>query len=174
MSEEDIEKIFSELKKKVKPSKELTQRILAGLNVEKKNADILQEKGRVSIYQLILNQIHANMTKWKIVIPVVVVVLVIVGLVVAGTFKKTGQSTQETKNNAPTQENTETTEYVHVPAEVPVPAANGTVNDIIDSMTAFAQNEETVTVEEGNDASMVTIDSQAVSDFGQSYDENQF
>jgi len=176
MSEEEIEKLFSELKKKVKPSKELSQRILASLNVEKKNMDVLQkeDKGRVSIYELILNQIHAIMTKWKIAVPVALVILVIVGLMVIGAGRKTEQPNEQTKGNEPAQEETQTTEYVQVPAEVPVPQANGTVNDVIDAMTAFAENEQVITVEEGNDASMVTIDSQAVSDFGQSYDENQF
>ncbi|MCX6813977.1 MAG: hypothetical protein NT078_02095, partial [Candidatus Azambacteria bacterium] len=72
------------------------------------------------------------------------------------------------------QEQVQETEYVQTPNEVFVPRATGNINDVIDAMTALAENEQVIIVEEGNDASMVTIDSQAISDFGQSYDENQF
>jgi hypothetical protein len=176
MNEKEIEKLLSNLKGRIKPSKELTQKILADLDITEKenNRYILQEKGkgRVSNYELILNQIHTFMTKWKMAIPVVLVVLVVAGLMII----RSGQKTQPTPGAEPVQEQPQSagTEYVQIPDEVPVPQATGNINDVIDAMTAFAENEQVIIVEEGNDASMVTIDGQAISDFGQSYDENQF
>jgi len=176
MNEKEIEKLLSNLKGRIKPSKELTQKILADLGVTEKkdNRYILQEreKGRISNYELILNQIHTFMTKWKMAIPVVLVVLVVAGLMII----RSGQKTQPTPEAGSVQEQSQAaeTEYVQIPEEVPVPQATGNIDDIIDAMTAFAENEQVIIVEEGNDASMVTLDSQAISDFGQSYDENQF
>jgi hypothetical protein len=170
MNEKEVGKFLSDLKEKIKPSKELTRRILADLNIKEKedNPSVLTEedKGRISGYELILNQFHAFMTKWKMAIPVVLVVLVVAGLMII----RSGQKPQ------PIQEESRATdtEYVRVPVELPVPQATGNIDDIIDAMTAFAENEQVITVEEGNDASAVTIDSQAISDFGQSYDESQF
>jgi hypothetical protein len=172
MKEKEIEKLLSNLKGRIRPSKELTQKILADLDVAEKkdNRYILQEreKGRISTYELILNQIHIFMTKWKMAIPVVLVVLVVAGLMII----RSGQKTQPAPESV--QEQSTETGYVQTPEEVPVPRALGTIDDVIDAMTAFAENEQVIIVEEGNDASMVTIDGQAVSDFGQSYNENEF
>ena len=163
MSGKDLEKFFSGIKEKIKPSKELSQKILASFDITEE-----KEKGRISGYELILNQIHIFMTKWKMAIPVVLVVLVVAGLMIM----RSGQKTQPTSIQKQTQ--TTETKYVQIPNEVPVPQATGNIDDIINAMTAFAENEQVIIVEEGNDASMVTLDSQAISDFGQSYNENQF
>lgn len=172
MKEKEIEKLLSNLKGRIKPSRELTQRILVDLDVTEKkdNSYILQgrEKDRFSNYELILNQIHTFMIKWKMAIPVILVVLVVAGLMII----RSGQKIQPMSESA-WEQSTEM-EYVQTPKEILVPQATGNIDDIIDAMTAFAENEQVITIEEGNDASMVTIDSQAVSDFGQSYDENQF
>jgi hypothetical protein len=170
MSEKEVEKFLSNLKKKINPSKELTRKILADLNIADKTENLSvsteRNKGRISGYELILNQIHIFMTKWKMAVPVVLVVLVVAGLMII----RSGQKLQ------PTQEESQAinTEYVRVPVEIPIPKATGNIDDIIDAMTAFAENEQVITVEEGNDASMVMLDSQAISDFGQSYNENEF
>jgi len=165
MSGKDLEKFFSGIKEKIKPSKELSQKILASFDITEE-----KEKGRISGYELILNQIHIFMTKWKMAIPVVLVVLVVAGLMIM----RSGQKIQPFKETGYSPERPTETEYVQIPNEVPVPQATGNIDDIINAMTAFAENEQVITVEEGNDASMVTLDSQAISDFGQSYNENQF
>lgn len=163
MSEKEIKQIFSELKNKIKPSEELARKILAGLDISEKPE---KNKGRLLNNELILNQIHIFMNKWKFAIPILLVVLVVAGVIILRPDKK----------QAATQEQKGETEgvYVQVPAEVPVPAALGTIDDVIDTMTAFAENEQVITIEEGNDASMVTIDNEAISDFGQSYNEKEF
>lgn len=159
MSEKEIKKLFSSIKGKISPSKELSRRILADLSLTEE-----KEKGRISKYELILNQTHILMTKWKIVVPVVLVVLVVAGLMILR-FGKESQPTIETSLGH---------KYVQVPNEVPVPKATGNIDDIIGAMTAFAENEQIITIEEGNDASIVVIDGQEISDFGQSYNENEF
>jgi len=169
MGEKEVEKFLSNLKEKIRPSKELTQRILADLNVVEKKENlstIEKNKGRISGYELILNQIHTFMTKWKMAVPVVLVVLVVAGLMII----RSGQKPQPVQEESWATD----TEYVQVPIEIPVPQATGSIDNVINAMMAFAENEQVITVEEGNDASMVTLDSQAISDFGQSYNENQF
>jgi hypothetical protein len=110
------------------------------------------------------------MTKWKMAVPIVLVVLVVAGLMII----HSGQKIQPVLEPAQEQSQSAETEYVQIPEEVIVPQATGNIDDIINAMTALAENEQVIIIEEGNDASMVTIDSQAISDFGQSYNENEF
>jgi len=160
MDEKEIKKILSNLKERIKPSEEFAKRIVANLEIRE------EEKGRLSSYELILNRIHNLMTKWKFVVPVAIAVLLIIawGIIKFGPLGAVPPSTTE-------QEQTTTEQYVQVPPEIPVPEPDGQIDNAIDALTALSANEQTVIVEEGNDASMVTIDSQAISDFGQSYDE---
>jgi len=168
---------LSQMKDKVNPSEDLCQKILADLSVTEKaeNRYNLQneEKGRVSGYELILNQIHNLMTKWRIIVPAAMVVLLVVGIGIFR-FGQKRQTVNQENEQIMEQSEQEFTEYVEIPKEVSVPESIGTIDDVIGALNAFAENEQVIIVEEGNDASMVTIDSQAVSDFGQSYDENQF
>jgi len=170
MSEEEIEKVLSKLKEKTKPSEEFAQRIVAKLEIREK------EKGRLSGYELILNRIHNLMTKWKFIVPAAIAVLLIVvwGIVKLGLKGPVPVSITEQEKTKTEQEQNTAEQYVQVPPEISVPKADGQIDSTIDALTALSANEQTIIVEEGNDASMVTIDNQAVSDFGQSYDENQF
>jgi hypothetical protein len=170
MDEKDIKKLLLSLKEKTKPTEEFAQRIVASLEIREK------EKGRLSGYELILNQIHNLMTKWKFVVPAAIVVLLVVawGIVKLGPKGNVPVSTTEQEKTTAQQEQTITEQYVQVPPEISVPKADGQIDSTIDALMALSANEQTTIVEEGNDASIVTIDSQAVSDFGQSYNENQF
>lgn len=162
MDDKEIKKLLFNLREKIKPSKELGQKILADLNIDLQK----ENKGRLSGYELILNQIHIFMTKWKMAIPIFLVVLVVVGLMVFRSGQKI-QPTGDIKNDREAGD-------VQVFEEIPIPEATGKIDDVIDAMTALAENEQLIIFEENGDTSMVVIDSQAISDFGQSYNENEF
>ena len=166
MTEKELEKFLSQLREKVKPSEKLVQKIMADLEMREK------EKGRLSVYELIFNQIHNLMTKWKIIVPVVIVVLAIFvwGIV---QFGPKGPTTGPETGQPDSGEYVEK-EYVKTPPAVAVPQVTGDINDTIDALTALSENEMIVITDEGNDASLMDFDSQAISDFGQSYNENEF
>ncbi len=169
MENGDLRKIFSSARKVV-PTKELGQRILANFKVTKEQENrylLLKDKGRFSFLELILNQIHNLMTNWKTVIPVAIVVLVLVGLAVFQFTQrpslKKGVGTIETEQP-----------LVMVPKEVSVPEADGSIDTAIAAMIALAENEQTICLEELNDALLLNLDTQAIDDFGQSYDQITF
>lgn len=54
------------------------------------------------------------------------------------------------------------------------PAATGKIDDTINALVLGATNEQTtISAEEGN-STLINSDSQAINDFGQTYDETQF
>jgi hypothetical protein len=173
MTEKELEKFLSQLKERVKPSEKLAQKIMADLEVTEAREN---EKGRLSGYELNLNQIHSLMNKWKVIVPAAIVILIVAvwGFARFGLRgPTTGPESELSTGKEPVEEFVEK-EYVKTPEAVSVPNVTGDVEDIIDAMTALSENEMVIITEEGNDASLVTLDSQAISDFGQSYDENEF
>src|SRR4030042_3404186 len=169
MTDKELEKFLSQFKKRVKPSERLVQKIMADLEVTEARE---KEKGRLSGYELNLNQIHNLMNKWKVIVPAAIVILIVAvwGIIQFGpkaptTGPESGLSTEEEFVEK---------EYVKTPEEMPVPNVTGEDDDIINAITALSENEMVIITEEGNDASLVTLDSRAISDFGQSYDENEF
>ena len=188
MNDKELKKFLSQFREKIKPRKELTNKILADLNVteEIENRYTLQEKkkGRFSGYEIIFNQIHDFMTKRRIIVPATIVVLVIIvwGIIQFGqrvpiTGPETGPSAGEEQTGKQTGEQTAEyveKEYVKTPPEVSLPQVTGDIDDTIDALTALSENEMVIIVEEGNDVSLIDFDSQAINDFGQSYDENEF
>lgn len=166
MTDKELEKFLAQLKEKVKPSEKLAQKIMADLEIRER------EKGRLSGYELIFNQIHNLMTKWKVVVPVTIVVLAIIvwGIVQFGPKSPTTGP----EIGQPGSEEYVEKEYVKTPPEVSVPQVTGDIDDTIDALAALSENEMLIITEEGNDASLINFDSQAISDFGQSYNENEF
>ncbi len=164
MTEKELEKFLSGLKAKIKPSKQLAQKIVADLEIREKS------KGRLSGYELNFNQTHNLMKSWKVIIPAAVVVLL---LLIVG-FSYLGPKRIQPTSGPQDQLGAEQEKFVETPNPVPVPKTTGDINDTIDALTALSENEMVIITEEGNDASLVTLDSQAISDFGQSYDENEF
>jgi len=158
MNDKELEKFLSQFKTKIKPSEKLARKIVANLEIK----------------EIIFNPIHNLMTKWKVIVPVVIVVLAILvwGIIQFGqkgliTGPEGGQLTGE-------EEEYIEKEYVKTPKEVSVPEITGDIDDVINAMSAFSENEMVIITDEGNDASLINLDSQAISDFGQSYDESEF
>ena len=58
--------------------------------------------------------------------------------------------------------------------EIAPPAATGNVDDLVAATMAEISDEELLLKEEENDPSFLILDSQEISDFGQTIDESEF
>jgi hypothetical protein len=151
MHEQDLEKKLSQLKN-IRPSIKLVDKVISDYNQS--------IKGRISFNELISNQIYNPMAKWKIIVPLVVLVLVIVVL------GATELNLFDNKN--------ELGKAQDVSKEMlPIPEATGNIDDTIDAILTFSENEGILMGEEVTDANLLTADSQEIIDFGQSYNENE-
>ncbi|MBU4284933.1 hypothetical protein KKF60_02945 [Patescibacteria group bacterium] len=101
------------------------------------------------------------MTKWKILVPIVIIVLVIV-IFGINEFNLINNGDNSAKIQDVSKE------------MLPIPATTGNVDDIIDAILTFSDNEEILMNEETADINLITADSQEINDFGQSYNENEF
>ena len=170
MKEKEIKKIFSYAKEKIKPSEKLSQSILANLDIAQVNKKLPQTfktnktKGRISFNGLNFNQIHNLMTNWKVVVPVILVVLVAAGLLVVSFSQKPMPQRQAEQPKT----------VVEIPQEVPVPQATGNIDDAVDALIKEAEDEENQALGEDGELPLLTVDSQTISDFGQSYNEKDF
>ncbi len=129
-------------------------------------------KGRTSFIRNIINQIHKSMNlNWKIAFPIVgIVAIIAVLLIYSQSFKEPTQYTGEKTLKQELAEKTQASK----PKEVTIPKATGNIDDAINAIIAFSTNEEYVLDEEDIDASLIEADNQAISDFGQSYGEDEF
>jgi hypothetical protein len=59
------------------------------------------------------------------------------------------------------------------PAEIIPPPATGNIDDAINALIQDAANEQVIAAEEDADTSLIDLDSQEISNFGQSYNENE-
>ena len=58
--------------------------------------------------------------------------------------------------------------------EITPPKATSNIDDVVNALIKGAEDEGNQTLGEDIESSLLTADNQAVSDFGQSYDENDF
>ena len=106
-----------------------------------------------------ISQIHETMTfNWKIVIPVGLAIIVVAIFAYTQFVMKAPQYATETTTGE----------------EIALPQATGNVDDAVNAILAAVLNEQSVLQTEESDASLITSDTQAISDFGQSYNENAF
>lgn len=189
----ELEEIFQILdllniqKEKIVPSQELLTKIIANLPTaksvteekasrylynrgEQKPNDYAWHKGRPSEI-IIKPKIHDLMTiNWKVWAPlgiVAVAVLVIIGFFQFGTKAPQTPVAEETTQApiaTPTQE---------LPVAVTKPAT-GNVDDAVNAILAGVSDDLALFADAEKDADLLAADSQAISDFGQSYNENEF
>jgi len=112
--------------------------------------------------------------KWKIIIPVVVILALIAGYLQIKNAKQniteeTPINFQEQQEQAQKQQEQNTT----IP-EVVLPVATGNIDDTVNALLQDSSSETGILQEEMADADIIADDSQAISDFGQSYNENEF
>lgn len=143
-------KILARQKEKILPPKELLSKIIT--NTETERYSYREEKGRPSIINIIFNQIHNFMApKLKLTLALIAIVAVI------GIF-----SYYQLGLRAPQQ----------LAKEGVLPKATGNIDDAVISLLQDASSEELFFENElSGDISLVNMDSQAIDDFGQSYNE---
>lgn len=59
-------------------------------------------------------------------------------------------------------------------APVAIPQASGNVDTAVDAILVGVSDDQALFADAEKDAELITADSQTISDFGQSYDENEF
>lgn len=107
--------------------------------------------------------------KWKIIIPVIVILALIAGYL---QFKnKTQNIFEPAPVNAPEQQGQAATTTI---TEVVPPVATGNVDDTVGALLQESSGESEVFQEEVAESNTIADDNQAISDFGQSYNENEF
>lgn len=52
--------------------------------------------------------------------------------------------------------------------------ATGSIDDAVKAIIAGVSDDEALFIDAGKDANLITADNQAINDFAQSYDENEF
>lgn len=150
MNEQELEKKLSRLKN-IEPSEKLVNKI---------TSDYQQSiKGRISFIELTFNQIH-NLMKWKIVVPLVVVVLAII--IFGGAYVMDYQNSKTYSPNSGAGK-----------VVVPNPAPTEDIDGVIDAVFDFSAAESDLFGDEENDAALIDMDNKAINDFGQSYNENE-
>lgn len=99
---------------------------------------------------------------WKIFLPLgIVAILVLVIL-----YSQLGKVMPVKKGQLPTNPITE--------KPTTLPPATGNVDEALNAVIAAVNDELTVLDEETGDVSLIDLDSQAISNFGQSFNENEF
>jgi tetrahydromethanopterin S-methyltransferase subunit B len=174
----EILTVVSLLKKEselVIPSKELfrqTMDKIAGNVTNRFNPrySYMEEvQGRPSLNNII-TKINDLMTiNWKIWAPLGIVA--VVALVIISSYQFGTKSPQ-----APIAEETPQAP-VAVSQELPVAVtkpATGNVDDAVNAILAGISDDEALLADAAKDAELIAADSQAISDFGQSYNENEF
>jgi hypothetical protein len=116
----------------------------------------------------IITKTHEIMSKLKIIIPVGIVA--VLALMFVRSDVRTNLPTLSNGNEE--QKNLQTTSDTE--SQINLPAATGDVDDAVDALFLASSNEASLLNDETNDAAYLTADSQAISDFGQSYDANSF
>lgn len=95
---------------------------------------------------------------WKIITPALIFLLLIAGIIYYyQSAIKTSTTTIQMNENQ----------------EASLPKATGNIEDTVDALIQDSVNEQAILGTEDDVASMITDDSQAISDFGQSYNENE-
>lgn len=135
----------------------------------KKEPEFSGIKGRPSLINKIKNQ-YTMAKNWKILIPIGVLILVAVAVVITQFIGKPQKGTSP----ATTEESLLATPSPVEPAgKSPVETAN--VDDVVNALFTDSLDEITQ-ISQGmdDDIELIGLDSQAISDFGQSYNENDF
>lgn len=168
--------LFKKEREKIVPPSGLLKQILNkvaesvtnGINIRYLYRKEVQ--GRPSLNN-ITTKIHDLMTiNWKIWAPlgiIAVVALVIIGYSQFGAKAPQAPIAGETPQApiaAPAQE---------LPVAVTKPAT-GNIDDAINAILAGASDDQALFADAEKDAELIAADSQAISDFGQSYNENEF
>jgi hypothetical protein len=105
-------------------------------------------------------------TKWKVILGVLAII--VIAVIVAQFSGRGGKESVPLPGEQPQASEEQTT--VAKP-----PAATGKINDVIDSLLSDSLDEVSQASKAmDDDAALMDFDSQAINDFGQAYNENDF
>ena len=105
-------------------------------------------------------------SKWKMIIAVVVVIAAIL-IVYALIGTETPEPLQPSIQKPPAQSEKKI-------SEIAPPAATGNIDNSVDALLQDSALETLASEEENSDADLLGADTQAISDFGQSYETSEF
>lgn len=156
----EIFRIIESLEKqsqKIIPPKELLKRIVTQIDLEgylyKREEN--KNKGRSNL----INQIHEFMSlKWKIGIPVGIIIIAL-GIFAYNQLNVVAPNPIE--------------KMVEIP-DVKTPEVTANIDNAVDALILAASEEQAIFESELSDAALLGWDDSALSDFGQTYDENLF
>jgi hypothetical protein len=172
----EILSIINLLKKEsesIAPSKESLKKVMEKIPSSVTNGlnsrySYMEVQGRPSLSNIITKIHDLMIINWKIWAPVgivVLAVLVIIGVNQFGTKAPQAPITKETPQTP-----------VAVSQELPVAVtkpATGNVDDAVNAILAGISDDQAIFDDAAKDAELVAVDSQVISDFGQSYNENE-
>ncbi len=176
-----LKEIFSAInlltkeKESIAPSQELFKQVIEqipGSVTNEVNLRYSYEKevqGRPSLNSIITKVYDLMTINWKVLAPlgiIAAVAIVIVGSYQFGT-KAPAPITRETPQAPVAQEEPQQQPIVVKPA-------TGNVDDAVNAILAGISDDQTLFADAEKDAELLAVDSQAISDFGQSYYENEF
>jgi hypothetical protein len=153
----EIIKTLEKNKKEIMPSKELLKKIVTQIDLDSYlyRRENVKNKGRSNL----INQIHEYMSlKWKIGIPVGIVIIAL-GIFAYNQLNVVAPNPIE--------------KMVVIP-EVEVPKVTANIDNAVDALILAASEEQAIFESELSDAALLGWDDSALSDFGQTYDENLF
>lgn len=177
--------LFNVKKEKIVSSRELLAKIIANIPTaqsvtekevsrylyrgKQKPNNYVWQKGRSS-KTIIKLKIHDLMTiNWKVWAPLGIVA--VVAFIVVGSYQFGTKAPQ-----APIAEETPQAP-VAVLQELPVAVtklATGNIDDSVNAILADISDDQALFADTEKDAELIVVDSQAISDFSQSYNENEF
>jgi len=154
------------------PPKKLLVKIVESVTNTEKNRYLHKEaKGRPFV-DIIKHQISNFMTwNWKVAMPIGVVAVLVAVISYSQIGTKAPGVTEKPKPNSIVEESLS---GIAEEKQAVLPPATGNVEDAVDAVLAMIENEQSILDEDESDAALVMADSQAISDFGQSYNENEF
>jgi len=153
----EIIKTLEKNKEEILPSKELLKKIVTQIDLDSYlyRRENVKNKGRSNL----INQIHEYMSlKWKIGIPVGIVIIAL-GIFAYNQLNVVAPNPIE--------------KMVVIP-EVEVPKVTANIDNAVDALILAASEEQAIFESELSDAALLGWDDSALSDFGQTYDENLF
>ena len=108
---------------------------------------------------------------WKVFAPLGIIIIV-AALLLIGYSQFVGmEAQQDTAKKIPPQEQPITEKKQPI---VAAPPATGNVDDAVDAILTEIVDDQALFADTEKDAELITADSQTISDFGQSYNENEF
>ncbi len=139
----------------------VTKQSIVGYNVRRVESQFIH--GNYNIHRFM--QIN-----WKIVAPIIVLVIVVAAAMSMGSKKPASLAV----NNQPSSTTVAPEGAMVAMKTAPVKPVSGNVDDLVASLTLEANGDKTLLSDSSTDIALVTADSQSINDFNTTYNETTF